>query len=235
MANQDSVDFVTTFPWGILVDTPFGFVTRANEEIEAMHKEVEALQELTFRDEEPTVTTLDLVDMYTNDDGTENTAMTRPLRSKTKEYKDRIKQIQYRIPKIEKYVRSKKGLTMQQRKDDIFALNVIYVDFYINQFKPELEKIEMVLRLIGNKNVQKQKLSLEKAKLVPIDTYIKFRPDGFACCIFPDHNEKTPSMKYFKKKNRVHCFGCGKGGDVVDVLQAIKGCSFEEALKELSP
>lgn len=62
----------------------------------------------------------------------------------------------------------------------------------------------------------------------PISDFIQFDKAGFASCIW--HNEKTASMKYYPKDNRVHCFGCSKSGDIIDVIQQLQGCSFKEAL-----
>lgn len=55
---------------------------------------------------------------------------------------------------------------------------------------------------------------------------------GFARC--PFHNEKTPSMKVYRGDRGWHCFGCGKGGDVIALTQGILGISFSEACKRLN-
>jgi hypothetical protein len=48
----------------------------------------------------------------------------------------------------------------------------------------------------------------------------------------PLHDEKTPSF-YVYPSNRFKCYGCGEGGDAVDLTQDIYGCSFPEALRRL--
>jgi DNA primase len=53
-----------------------------------------------------------------------------------------------------------------------------------------------------------------------------------ASCIW--HTEKTPSLNYYPATNSCWCFGCGRGGDVIDVYRQIKGCSFKEAIDALS-
>lgn len=48
----------------------------------------------------------------------------------------------------------------------------------------------------------------------------------------PFHNEKTPSFHVFQGKDgkgRYHCHGCHKGGDSIDWLRRVEGCSFREA------
>jgi DNA primase len=50
----------------------------------------------------------------------------------------------------------------------------------------------------------------------------------------PFHNEKTGSFMVSSDKQIFHCFGCGKGGDVVSFVQEIEGVDFPTALKELA-
>ncbi|MBK1883648.1 AAA family ATPase [Luteolibacter pohnpeiensis] len=52
-----------------------------------------------------------------------------------------------------------------------------------------------------------------------------------ACC--PFHNEKSPSFKVTPDKGRFHCFGCGKGGDVIQFIQEHEGKSFIDAVEYL--
>lgn len=55
-----------------------------------------------------------------------------------------------------------------------------------------------------------------------------------ACC--PLHNDKTASFTIFVGKDgveRMHCFGCGAKGDVLDFVQKIKGVDLKEAIKIL--
>jgi DNA primase catalytic core len=50
----------------------------------------------------------------------------------------------------------------------------------------------------------------------------------------PIHNEKTPSFTVSPGKNRWHCFGCSKGGNIIDFIIEKKGLSFIEAIKDLA-
>lgn len=47
-------------------------------------------------------------------------------------------------------------------------------------------------------------------------------------CLLPDHNDKTPS--FYLQKHRWHCFGCSRGGDVLDFLQAYHDWDIHRAL-----
>jgi DNA primase len=72
---------------------------------------------------------------------------------------------------------------------------------------------------------------LLRAKEYPIDELLDFK-QGKTCCLW--HNEKTPSLHYFKKSNSVYCFGmCGKARDSIDVYRQLHNCSFNEAVSAL--
>ena len=75
-------------------------------------------------------------------------------------------------------------------------------------------------------------VDVSEVKDIPISDYVEFNRAGFAKCLW--HTEKTGSMKLYPQENKVKCFGCGEGGDIIDVIQIINGCEFKEALKFLS-
>jgi len=50
----------------------------------------------------------------------------------------------------------------------------------------------------------------------------------------PFHNEKTPSFKVSPALGIYKCFGCGKGGNVVDFVMEHEKLSYPEALKQLA-
>lgn len=50
----------------------------------------------------------------------------------------------------------------------------------------------------------------------------------------PFHAEKTPSFTVSRPRQMYHCFGCGKGGDALDFLQAHEGLTFVDALRKLA-
>lgn len=54
----------------------------------------------------------------------------------------------------------------------------------------------------------------------------------FGLC--PFHNEKTPSFSVSRDKQIYHCFGCGKGGSVINFIMEVEGLSFSEAVEFLA-
>jgi DNA primase len=47
------------------------------------------------------------------------------------------------------------------------------------------------------------------------------------CCF---HEDRVPSLAVYPESQTFHCFGCGKGGDVITFLMELEGVSFREAL-----
>lgn len=67
-----------------------------------------------------------------------------------------------------------------------------------------------------------------------ISSYISLKKAGRnykALC--PFHQEKTPSFMVSPEKQIWHCFGCGRGGDVISFVMEMEGLEFYEALKFL--
>ncbi len=81
------------------------------------------------------------------------------------------------------------------------------------------------------KNALRERLSIVSL----IGEYVPLSKKGqnyFGCC--PFHHEKTPSFCVNEEKRLYHCFGCGKGGDVISFYMDIEGASFMEAIKNLA-
>jgi hypothetical protein len=71
----------------------------------------------------------------------------------------------------------------------------------------------------------------DRAKIQPIDDFVTFR-NNTAKCLW--HKDITPSLHYYPKTNSVFCFACGKYGDVIDVVMALRNCDFKEAVNFLN-
>ena len=55
---------------------------------------------------------------------------------------------------------------------------------------------------------------------------------GMACC--PFHNEKTPSFHVLPDRQFYHCFGCKKGGGVINFIMDIENLSYPDAVRFLA-
>ena len=56
--------------------------------------------------------------------------------------------------------------------------------------------------------------------------------DWWGCC--PFHNERTPSFHVVPDRGMYHCFGCGKGGGVVNFVMEMEKLTFVEAVESLA-
>jgi DNA primase len=68
-----------------------------------------------------------------------------------------------------------------------------------------------------------------------IGEYVQLKKQGrnyFGLC--PFHGEKSPSFSVTQEKQIFHCFGCGKGGNVVTFLMEMESFSFFEAINHLA-
>ncbi len=50
----------------------------------------------------------------------------------------------------------------------------------------------------------------------------------------PFHNEKTPSFTLYPENGSFYCFGCGKGGDVIQFIRLIENLDYIDAVKFLA-
>ena len=69
-----------------------------------------------------------------------------------------------------------------------------------------------------------------------INSYVvlkKSRGSDWVCCC-PFHNEKTPSFYVHEDQKYYHCFGCGKGGDVIKFVMEIEQVGYWDAVKILA-
>lgn len=68
-----------------------------------------------------------------------------------------------------------------------------------------------------------------------ISQYITLKKAGSSYkALCPFHQEKVPSFYVSPEKQIFKCFGCGKGGSVIDFLMEYEGLEFIEALKLLA-
>lgn len=134
--------------------------------------------------------------------------------------------------KLEK--RMRETILKKARTEDEWFWEGVMNVFYIQPLREGREKLikrnKMYLapqrKLKGGVN----QAEIDRAREYPIDTMIDFRR-GVANCLW--HNEKTASLHYYEKDNHVHCFGCGKSADSIDVYRQLNGTDFISAVKAL--
>ena len=100
----------------------------------------------------------------------------------------------------------------------------IYVPFSFDS-----EKNQKLLKEYYSEKKEKAKEFLEEyLQRKGINTKELFR------CISPEHEDKNPSMSFYKKKNKCTCFACGKNYDIFDLVKMEYGLkAFPEQLKKV--
>ena len=77
---------------------------------------------------------------------------------------------------------------------------------------------------------------LERSEISDVvSAYVHLARKGgnlFGLC--PFHNEKTPSFSVSPDKQIYHCFGCGKGGGVINFIMEIENLSYPDAVRFLA-
>ena len=77
----------------------------------------------------------------------------------------------------------------------------------------------------------------EKARIDEVvSSYVTLRNAGGGSQkgLCPFHDEKSPSFHVTPSRGFYHCFGCQKGGDVINFLMEIDGLAFGEAVERLA-
>lgn len=79
---------------------------------------------------------------------------------------------------------------------------------------------------------------IQQALHTPIENianqHIKLYKIGRALVgLCPFHQEKHPSFYIYPETNSCWCYGCNQGGDVINFVRLLHGCSFREAVKYL--
>ena len=77
---------------------------------------------------------------------------------------------------------------------------------------------------------------IERSDIVDVvGSYVPLTKKGanyWACC--PFHNEKTPSFSVSPDKQMCYCFGCKKGGGVINFVMEIENLSYPDAVRFLA-
>lgn len=74
----------------------------------------------------------------------------------------------------------------------------------------------------------------ERANIVDVARYFNINLNRANKAVCPFHREKTASFSINIKKQIWHCFGCGKGGDSISLVQELLNCNAYEAAKQVN-
>jgi DNA primase len=80
-----------------------------------------------------------------------------------------------------------------------------------------------------------QELNGKLDAIAVVEEYVRLEKRGgryWGCC--PFHNEKTPSFTVDPDRKLYYCFGCHKGGTVLDFVMEMDKLSFPEAVETLA-
>lgn len=126
-----------------------------------------------------------------------------------------------------------KSLNIETEIDKEIAVDAVYnipyrqkkVSFLINE-----------LSFLEKNNNQRERIDVNTCKKFPIENIIGRSPDRMigakACFKCPLHEDNTPSFVVYPE-NTWYCFGCGKGGDSIQLYMELHNCNFTEACKAL--
>ena len=94
----------------------------------------------------------------------------------------------------------------------------------------------MSMAELGVLKEPESKYDFDKIKQYPIKEFISrfttINRKGQAIC--PIHREKTASLHIYEKTNSWFCFGCQKGGSIIDFMMELNQYSLKEALEDLN-
>ena len=81
-------------------------------------------------------------------------------------------------------------------------------------------------------------IDVDEIKKIPVgdllETNPKFKSANREFYRCPLHNETNASFVWYKDNNSWYCFGCCKGGSIIDLYMELNDCDFYKALRELS-
>lgn len=108
-----------------------------------------------------------------------------------------------------------------------------------NQLQKEIATMTRIAGIGGRKHrgeIGMMIMPLEEVKAIPILDVVEFRKikkTGKRVMVScPLHDDSSPSM-VINTNNTFKCFSCGKGGTVIDLIMALYGLMFIDAVKHL--
>lgn len=161
-------------------------------------------------------------------------AAIRGIRTRIKTERSKLSSLnEYREIMYDGYVNTAKFKEQPERIEWLNEHIQGWIDIYeteIRRLTFELQRVENIGKdepLVSKNGFTEEELA--RAKMVPIDSLIKVGRNKKALC--PWHSDRNPSLTV--KDNRVWCFPCDRGGDVIDLYMVLNGCDMVTAVKAL--
>lgn len=150
-----------------------------------------------------------------------------------------ISNIQEKTKELE--TKHKEALSLLTTDREIELAQAVHKLSVQNEIQEMTHSLKALVRHKNAKNTPQSQhritdTDISRAKEYPIqDLYIgKLRKQGskfWGTC--PLHNEKTASFTIDTKRNNYKCFGCGIGGDSIDLYMRLHNTTFIQAVKAL--
>lgn len=154
----------------------------------------------------------------------------------------KIKELEGQFADLAQIIKSKATFMESEsvRKDKWFLLELLY----INEGQ-ELLRVKRHLKRLRGLSLQSTgripsgwvtPVMIETAKTVRIESVIDtpLKKSGKALIgLCPLHIEHTPSFYVYYETNTWHCYGCNRGGNIINLMQLLHGLKFPEAVKWL--
>lgn len=105
-----------------------------------------------------------------------------------------------------------------------------FVDLQIEKIDKAISKYEWMLKKNTEDEISEERI--QQARDFPITNLIEFNQAGksMAWC----HEDKSPSLSFWRAKNKCRCFVCNLTFDTIAVLMERDGYSFVDAIKKLT-
>jgi len=149
-----------------------------------------------------------------------------------KEYKEILKGKVKAETEIKTFI-YRQNLPYSKREEAENLISLFILKVHYNYYEQQIKRLEKILLYYEPKKVKEGSITdrdVEQARGRPISDFIDFSRDGTAKSIW-NEGDKTPSMHYYKKENRVHCFSTGKNEDVIGVVMQKYNLDFIKAVK----
>lgn len=72
--------------------------------------------------------------------------------------------------------------------------------------------------------------AIKQIPILDVATQLGIQIRGKKAMCFGGHDKNTPSLSFVPNKNIWKCFGCGKGGDTINLVEEVLGCDFRTTL-----